>query len=89
MAKIKSSEKRALLIEKATAKNKAARSLMKTKLKKFDAAVENGDRKAAEEAYVSAARTIDRAATKNLIHKNKAARKKSALTLKLNSMESR
>jgi len=86
MANIKSSAKRAMLIEKTTAKNRSARSLMKTNIKKFDAAVEDSDKKAAEGAYITAVKTVDRAATKNLIHKNKAARRKSAMTRKLNEM---
>jgi len=86
MANIKSSSKRVLIAQKATAKNKAAKSLMKTNIKKFDAAASGGDRDAAERAYKTAVKTVDRAATKGLIHKNKAARKKSALTVKLNSV---
>jgi len=89
MANIKSSAKRALLIEKATAKNRSARSLMRTNIKKFDAAVDIKDKKAAEETYQAAIKTVDRAATKNLIHKNNAARRKSAMTRKLNAMESK
>ncbi|MDR0491041.1 MAG: 30S ribosomal protein S20 [Oscillospiraceae bacterium] len=86
MPNIKSASKRVLLTQKAAAKNKAAKSLMKTNIKKFDAAVSGGDRVAAESAYKVAVKTVDRAATKGLIHKNKAARRKSALTLKLNGM---
>ena len=86
MANIKSSAKRALLIQKATAKNKAAKSLMKTNIKKFDAAASGGDRETTETAYRIAVKTVDRAATKGLIHKNKAARRKSALTKKLNAV---
>jgi len=89
MANIKSSAKRAQLIAKQTVKNRAARSLMKTNLKRFDTAVEDGDRKSAEAAYKVAVKTVDRAATKNLIHKNKAARRKSVLTRTLNAMESK
>jgi len=89
MANIKSSAKRALLIEKTTAKNRAAKSLLKTNNKKFDAAVTGTDKAAAEDAYKSAVKTVDRAATKNLIHKNKAARRKSAMTRKLNNMGSK
>ena len=87
MANIKSSAKRAQLISKQTAKNRAARSLMRTNLKKFDAAVAEGDRSTAEAAYKVAVKTVDRAATKNLIHRNKAARRKSVLTRKLSAME--
>ena len=89
MANIKSSAKRASLIQKATAKNRAAKSLMKTNNKKFDAAVAENDREAAENAYNTAVKTVDRAATKKLIHKNKAARRKSSMTRKLNAIESK
>ena len=89
MANIKSSAKRAMLIEKTTAKNRAAKSLIKTNIKKFNAAVAENDKEAAESAYKTAVKTVDRAATKNIIHKNKAAHRKSAMTLKLNAMESK
>jgi len=87
MANIKSALKRVLLTQKATAKNKAAKSLMKTNIKKFDAAASKGDLKTAEGAYKTAVKTVDRAASKGLIHKNKAARRKSALTKKLNKTQ--
>ena len=86
MANIKSSAKRVLLTQKATAKNKSAKSLIKTNIKKFDAAASGGDRETAETAYRTAVKTVDRAATKGLIHKNKAARRKSTLTKKLNAI---
>ncbi|MCL2819657.1 MAG: 30S ribosomal protein S20 [Oscillospiraceae bacterium] len=89
MANIKSSAKRALIIEKTTAKNRAAKSLMKTNIKKFDAAVSGTDKDAAESSYKDAVKSVDRAATKNLIHKNKANRRKSIMTQKLNAMESK
>ena len=89
MANKKSSIKRALLIQKATAENKAKKSLIKTNIKKFNTAVEDGDREAAEAEYITAARSVDRAATKNLMHKNKAARRKSIMKRKLNAMESK
>jgi len=86
MANIKSSAKRAQLIEKTTAKNRAAKSLMKTNSKKFEAAAAGGDSSVAESAYKTAVKSVDRAATKKLIHKNKAARRKSAMTRKLNEL---
>ena len=86
MANIKSSAKRALLIQKTTAKNKAAKSLMKTNIKKFDAAATVGDRETTDNAFRTAVKTVDRAATKGLIHKNKAARRKSAMSKKLNAV---
>ena len=89
MANIKSASKRILVTQKAAARNKSAKSLMKTNIKKFDAAASAGDREAVETTYRTAVKTVDRAATKGLIHKNKAARRKSALTKKLNSMASK
>jgi len=88
MANIKSSAKRVILTQKAAARNKAAKSLMKTNIKKFDAAASDDDRESAKQAHVNAVRTVDRAAGKGLIHKNKAARRKSAMAKKLNAMES-
>jgi small subunit ribosomal protein S20 len=87
MPNIKSASKRVLLSRRAAAKNKAAKSLMKTNIKKFNAAVAAGDREAAEDAYKTAVRTVDRAATKGLIHKNTAARRKSGFTAKLSGMQ--
>ena len=86
MPNIKSASKRAITTQKAAARNKAAKSLIKTNTKKFDAAVSGGSREEAETAYKTAVKTVDRAATKGLIHKNKAARRKSSMTLKLKSM---
>ena len=60
---------------------------MKTNIKKFDTAITEGDREKAEAAYKIAAKTVDRAAVKGLIHKNKAARRKSAMAKQLNNME--
>ncbi|MCL2046153.1 MAG: 30S ribosomal protein S20 [Oscillospiraceae bacterium] len=86
MPNIKSSAKRVLTSQKAAAKNKAAKSLMKTNLKKFDAAVAAGDRELIDNAHKTAVKTIDRAATKGLIHKNKASRRKSAMAKRLNNI---
>ena len=86
MANIKSASKRILTSQKAAAKNRSARSLIKTNIKKFDAALSSGDPKSAEAAYKQAVKTVDRAATKGLIHKNKAARRKSRMTRKLGAI---
>ena len=86
MANIKSSMKRIKLQEKAAARNKSKRSLIKTNIKKFDAAAAEGNREKAASAYNVAAKSVDQAATKNLIHKNKAARRKSAMAKQLNKM---
>ena len=85
MPNIKSAKKRVLVTKVKDARNQAARSELKTVLKKFDAAVASEDKAVAESAYKTAVKALDKVAAKNLIHKNKAANKKSALTLKLNA----
>ena len=86
MPNIKSAKKRVQLSEVRNARNKAERSTLKTTLKKFDAAVAEGNRTEAEGAYKVAVKTVDKAVAKGILHKNNAAHKKSALTLKLNGL---
>ena len=87
MPNIKSSAKRDQLAKARNAKNKAEKSALKTAVKKFDAAVAEGNKDAAESTYKAAVKAVDKAAGKNLIHKNNAANKKSKMTHKLNAME--
>ena len=86
MPNIKSSAKRDQLQKAANAKNRAAKSALKTEIKKFDAAVEAGDGAMAAETYKAAVKSGDKAASKGLIHKNNAAHKKSAMAKKINAM---
>ena len=86
MANIKSAKKRILVTNKKALRNRSTKSALKTALKKFDAAVAEGNRETAESAYKVAVKTVDHAALKGIIHKNNAARKKSSLTKKLNSI---
>ena len=86
MPNIKSSKKDVISSKIAYEKNKADKSVLKTNLKKFDAALESGDKAAAEGAYKVAFQTVDKAVQKGLLHKNNAARKKSSMTLKLNKL---
>lgn len=86
MANIKSSAKRDEKSKELRAKNRADKTEMKTKLKKFDAAVAEGNRDEAANAYKVAVQSVDRAAGKGLLHKNNAAHKKSSMAQKLNQM---
>ena len=86
MANIKSSAKRDEKSKQLRAKNRAEKTVLKTMIKKFDAAVAEGNRDNAVSAYKVAVKTVDRAAGKGLLHKNNAARKKSSLTLKMNKL---
>ncbi len=84
MPNIKSAKKRVKVIATKTAQNKAAKSALKTTIKKANSAIENNaaDKDAAVKVAI---KKIDQAAAKGLLHKNKAARSKSALVKKLNS----
>ena len=59
---------------------------LKTEMKKYEAAVAAGDQALAQETYKAAVKKIDMAVSRNIIHKNAAARKKSQFTKKLNAM---
>ena len=86
MPNIKSAEKRVLIARERNARNKVEKTKLKNAMKKFDAAVAEGNRETAEGAYKVAVKTVDRAAGKGLLHKNNAAHKKSAMAAKLNEM---
>ena len=84
MANIKSQIKRNRQNEKRRVRNKAARSEIKTRVKRAVTAVETG----AEDATVAvklAAKRLDKAAAKGIIHKNAAARRKSRLQKRINA----
>jgi small subunit ribosomal protein S20 len=86
MPNIKSAEKRVLIGKARNARNKANKSALRTVLKKFDTAVAGGDRGEAEATYQAAVKSVDRAVTKGLLHKNNAARKKSRMASELNAL---
>lgn len=86
MPNIKSSIKDVLRSKKAYESNKSEKSEMKTCIRKYDAAITEGDRAAAEVAYKQAVKAVDKAANKGILHKNTAARKKSSMTLQLNKL---
>ena len=78
MPNIKSAKKRVLVSKTRAARNKSANSALKTAIKKAHAAEESNA--ADKEAVVRAAiKKVDQAQAKGLLHKNNAARKKSAL----------
>lgn len=79
MPNIKSAKKRVLIAKERTEANKAAKTKLRTILKK--ARAEGADAAAVKTAVIS----VDKAAGKGLIHKNKAARLKSQLAKKANA----
>lgn len=62
------------------------RSALKTDIKKFEAAVAEGNRSEADVAYKVAVKAVDKAVVKGLLHKNNAAHKKSSMTIKLSKL---
>ncbi|MBQ7160083.1 MAG: 30S ribosomal protein S20 [Clostridia bacterium] len=86
MPNIKSAKKRVLVSETKALQNKSFKSAYKTVMKKYEAAVASGNKADAEAAYKAAIKKIDTAVTKNIIHKNTAARKKSRYTKMLAAM---
>ena len=82
MPNIKSAKKRVLVAKKKALQNKVVKSNLKTVLTKADAAVAA---KAADsaDAIKVAIKKVDQAVAKNIMHKNTAAHKKSALMKKL------
>ena len=83
MPKIKSAKKAMRQARSRTVRNRAQRSALRTAVKRVRAAA-TAD--AAAQAYLIAARLLDRAARKGLIHKNNAARHKSRLAAMLKKL---
>ena len=86
MPNIKSAIKRVNVIEKKTLRNNMIKSGYRTAVKKFEQAVEAGNKEEATTLFSLATKKIDQACAKGVIVKNTAARKKSNLAKKLNAI---
>jgi len=86
VANIKSQIKRNKQNEKAHERNKAVKTGLKTAVRKFREAAEAGDAAQAQELAKDAAKKLDKAASKGVIHKNQAANRKSAIAKKAASL---
>ena len=82
MANHKSAKKRILVSARQNQENKRVRSALRTQLKKFDAAVDAKD-KDIDTILKQTISAIDNAASKGVIHKNAANRKKSQVAKKV------
>lgn len=82
MANIKSQVKRILTNKKATDRNRAVKSELKTAIRAAREATAAGDKLAAAAAVSAANRKLDKAVSKGVIHKNQAANRKSSLAKK-------
>jgi small subunit ribosomal protein S20 len=86
MANIKSQIKRIATNKKATDRNKAVRSELKTHIRAVRTAVTAGDKDKAIAALGTASKKLDKAASKGVIHKNQAANRKSAIAKAVSSL---
>lgn len=86
MANSAQAKKRARQAEKRRSHNASLRSLVRTNIKKVNAAIGTGDAASAKAAYDSAVPVIDRMADKGIIHKNKASRHKSRLNAQIKAL---
>ena len=85
MANIKSQIKRNKQNDRRAEKNKAVRTALKTSTKKVRLALAEGDAEAAQQRAAEAARALDKAASKGVVHKRTAARRKSRLARAANA----
>lgn len=86
MANSAQARKRARQAEKRRGQNAGQRSMVRTYIKRVDAAIAAGDADAAGTALTEALPLIDRMVTKGIMHKNKAARHKSRLNKKVKAL---
>jgi small subunit ribosomal protein S20 len=86
MANIASQVKRNRQNETARQRNMIVRSRTRTFVRRFRSAVAEGDVATAETAYVEAARALDKAAQKRIIHRNQAANRKSGMAAALKAL---
>ena len=86
MANIKSAKKRVLITEDRTERNKAIKSRVKTYVKKVYAAIDSGDKAAAQEAFRAAEVELSKAASKGVYHKNTSSRKIGRLAKAVDAM---
>jgi small subunit ribosomal protein S20 len=87
LANIKSQIKRNKQNQKRRMRNRVYRGTARTYVRKAEAAIKVGDAQASQEEVLKAIKALDKAASKGVIHKNNAARRKSRLVKKLNTME--
>ncbi|MBY0176403.1 MULTISPECIES: 30S ribosomal protein S20 [Curtobacterium] len=86
MANIKSQLKRIKTNQKATDRNKAYKSELKTYIRHTNEAIATGDKDKAVAALSLAAKKLDKAVSKGVIHKNQAANRKSAIAKKVSAL---
>lgn len=87
MANIKSQIKRIGTNRKATERNRAYKSELRTAIRRVREAVAAGNQEQAASALALASKKLDKAVSKGVIHKNQAANRKSAIAKLVNGIE--
>jgi small subunit ribosomal protein S20 len=85
MANLKSSKKDLKRSEKRRLVNQSVKTALKTYVKKTRQAAASGDAAATLQALSTAAKQLDKAVQRGIIHKNQAARRKSRLAKAANA----
>jgi len=83
------SKKRARQNTKRRTINRARKSQVKTQIKHFETALENGNVEAASKQFKLVTQKLDKTASTSTMHKKTAARKKSRLTKRLNALKAK
>ncbi len=86
MAKSKTAAKRARKAEENRLRNKAYKSRLKTAIKKYESALQEENQENAKNNLLEVTSLIDKSVNKGVLHKNTAARRKSSLVKRLNSV---
>lgn len=81
-----SAKKKMRQAKKRTLRNRLVKAKIKAAIKKFNEALQSKDVENIKSALIGAVKALDKAASKGVIHKNTAARKKSRLYKKLKEL---
>ncbi len=76
-------------VEQKRLRNRAARTLSKTKVSKAENLIQSGEMEPAKQSTAAAIKILDRTAERGIIHPNNAARRKSRLMKKLNAAQAK
>ncbi len=86
MPNTRSAAKRMRVTARRTLRNRMVKSRMKTSIRRYEAALAEGDATLSAELLQKATSEIDKAAAKGVIHRNEASRRKARLAARLNAL---
>jgi len=89
VAQSKTPAKRARRAEANRLRNKANKSRLKTAIKKYEQALQDGDVETARQRLIAATSLIDKNVSKGIMHRNTAVRRKSVMARRFNALVSK